>query len=82
LNPLTTAGTISATSSAITKNRITKIKPVARPRFHPRLANQSTAGSRAKDRNSAMPIVVRKLVSCPSSQSTATTVSAAATSTK
>jgi hypothetical protein len=82
LKPLTTAGTISAASSTIARSRITKIRPVAIPRFHPRFANQSTAGSSAKDRNNAIPIVVRKLVSCPSNQSTATTVSAAPTKTK
>ena len=38
-----------------------KISPVARPRRHPRVTNQLTAGSSANDRNSAITIVVRKL---------------------
>ena len=62
-NPEITAGTIRARSSRTDANRIRKMRPVADPRRQPREASQSTAGSNANERKSAVPSIVRKLLS-------------------
>ena len=61
--PVTTAGTISTSSSTTTAIVSTKMSPVAAPRRHPCEANQFTAGSMANERNSDRNRIWRKLES-------------------
>src|SRR4051812_24359605 len=81
LNPVTTAGTISASSSTPAKKTAASMAPVAAPRFQPLFTSHETAGSSANDRNAAQKMIVRKLESSWTSQRIASTASAAPTST-
>src|SRR4051794_26965018 len=57
--------------SAVARKRMNSTRPVAEPRRQPRWANQSTAGSRAKDRNNATTSIRMRSLSRVSSQSAA-----------